>query len=289
MVPVPSAAAAETSLVVPSDRRMWLKIIAVSALIVALYYRVAIDLAEDWLTLPAWSHGVLIPPLALYVAWIQRERLFKTPAHTDLRGLYLIGSSCLLYLLGLLGAEFFLTRTSLVLLLAGLVWTFWGLPRLRALAFPLLLLGTMIPLPVIVFNWVALPLQLFASSCAATLAQMAGITVYQDGNVINLAHVSLGVEEACSGLNSLSALTVASALLGFVMCTRLRSRILLVFLGIPLAIGVNVLRITGTAILADFHEEFALGFYHLFSGWLIFLVGFGLLYLTARALHALLD
>jgi exosortase len=147
----------------------------------------------------------------------------------------------------------------------------------------------MIPLPVIIFNWVALPLQLFASSCAAILAQMAGITVYQDGNVINLAHVSLGVEEACSGLNSLSALTVASALLGFVMCTRLRSRILLVFLGIPLAIGVNVLRITGTAILADFHEEFALGFYHLFSGWLIFLVGFGLLYLTAKALHTLLD
>ena len=289
MVPSPSVTAPETSFLTPSSLRLWVKVCAITALTVALYYRVAIDLVGDWETEPAWSHGFLIPPLALYVAWIQRERIFGTPAGPDLRGLYLLASSCILYLFGLLGAEFFLTRTSLVLLLASLVWTFWGLRRLRALAFPLLLLITMIPLPVIVYNWLALPLQLFASSCAAALAQMAGITVYQDGNVINLAHISLGVEEACSGLNSLSALTVASAILGFVMCTRLRTRILLVLCGFPLAIGVNVLRITGTAILADYHEEFAMGFYHLFSGWLIFLVGFGLLYLTAKGLHAVMD
>ena len=267
----------------------WLKITTVLVLIALLYSRILAGMAHDWWTQPAWSHGLLIPPLALYVGWIRRARTLVEPPIVDGRGLFVVIGACLCYMLGKLGAEFFLARMSFVGLIAGLIWTFWGFRRLRTLAFPLLLLATMVPLPVIVFNALAAPLQLFASACATNLAQLAGVSVYRDGNIINLAHTSLGVAEACSGLNSLSAMVVSSLLIGFLACTRLRTRTALVLLSIPLAIFVNVIRVTGTAVIADYHEEFALGFYHSFSGWLIFCVGFGALYGVASLLHAWMD
>jgi exosortase len=263
----------------------WLQVAFLVALITVLYGQVLADLARDWWTEPSLSHGLLIPPLALYIAWIYRNQTFAQKAAPDNRGLWLVGTACLLYVLGKLGAEFFLPRMSFVILLSGLVWTFWGYPRLRTLAFPLLLLATMVPLPVIFYNAIATPLQLFASDVATNLAQMLGVAVYRDGNVIHLAHVSLGVEEACSGLNSLSALMVASLLLGFLFCPQVSVRVILFALSIPLSIAVNVVRVTGTAVIADFHEEFAMGFYHSFSGWLVFIGGFAILYLTARGLN----
>src|SRR5207247_10538929 len=117
-----------------------------------------------------------------------------------------------------------------------------------------------------------------------TFAQMSGVAVYRDGNIIQLAQTSLGVEEACSGLNSLSALMVASLLLGFMVSQSVAARTILFALSIPLSIAVSVLRITGTAILADYREEFAMGFYHSFSGWLVFIVGFLILYAIAKGL-----
>jgi exosortase len=188
-------------------------------------------------------------------------------------------------LLGTLGAEFFISRISFVVLLAGLVWTFWGTARLRALTFCFLLLATMVPLPAIVYNSIAGPLQLFASDVAARAARALGVTVFCDGNIINLAHVSLDVERACSGLNSLAALMVASLLLGYLQCSSVRAKTLLAILSIPLSIAVNVLRVTGTAIIADYNEVYAMGYYHAFSGWLVFTVGLVSLYGLAAALH----
>lgn len=206
------------------------------------------------------------------------------------KGLLIVGFACVLYLLGKLGVEFFLQRISFaVLLTAGLVWTFWGVRCLRSLAFLLLLLATMIPFPALVYNALSAPLQLFASNVATSLAQGLGVSVNRDGNIINLANISLGVEEACSGLNSLSAMMVGSLLLGYLQCSRVWSRWLLFFLSIPLSIGINVLRIAGTAVIADYQETFALGFYHSFSGWLVFVCGFAVLYAFSLTLHRYLE
>lgn len=267
----------------------WIKLAVVALLIGLIYAPVLKDLALDWWTQESLSYGLLIPPLALYVAWMRRKLTFAEPAVPSSSGLWLIAAACLLFLLGKVGAEFFISRISFVLLLVALTWTFWGAARLRSLAFPFLLLATMVPLPVIVYNAMSAPLQLLASDMATNLAQALGVTVYRDGNVIHLAAVSLGVEEACSGLNSLSALMVGGLLLGYLQCTRFRTRALLFALTIPLSIAVNILRVTGTAVIADYHEEFALGFYHSFSGWLVFVAGFGVLYVLAKGLHFILD
>jgi len=262
----------------------WIKVAVIVGLAGALYAAIIPDLASDWWTEEASSYGMLVPPIALYIAYQRRQVTFAVPAQPDLRGLGLLSVACFVFLLGQLSAEFFLARISLVLLLGGIAWTFWGFRRFRTLVFPLVLLGTMVPLPAIVFNTLAAPLQLFASRIATDLAQMFGVSIYRDGNVIHLATTSLGVAEACSGLNSLSSLVVASLLLGFLEDATVLGRILLVVLSVPLAIGVNVLRVAGTAVLADYQPEFALGFYHSFSGWLIFVVGFGMLWLLGKLL-----
>lgn len=262
----------------------WLKVGLVVGLMGALYITILPDLASEWWTEPSSSYGLLIPPLAIGIAYMRRSVIESLPVRPDGRGLWLIAVGCLTSLLGNLAAEFFLSRISFVLILAGLTWTFWGWPRFRALLFPFVLLATMVPLPALVYNQIAAPLQLLASSLATFAAQALGISIYQDGNIIHLANISLGVAEACSGLQSLSAMVVASLLLGFVESASLLGRSLLLVLSVPLAVALNIVRVTGTAVLADYQPEFALGFYHLFTGWLVFLVGFSLLWLMGRLL-----
>jgi exosortase len=260
----------------------WIAFGAITALVTLLFTDVLVDLATEWWTHDEASYGMLIPPFVVYFASLKREAIRLIPAEQDSTGLWPLLGACVVFLLGRLAGEFFLTRISFVLVLGGLVWTFWGAARLRALAFPLVLLTTMVPLPGIVYNTVAAPLQLLASRVAAEFAQLLGVSIYRDGNIIHLATTSLGVAEACSGLHSLSALVIGSLLLGFLEDASLAGRILIVLISVPLAIGVNVLRVTGTAILADFKPELAMGYYHSFSGWLVFVIGFGLLWLIAK-------
>ena len=262
----------------------WLKISVIIGLTALLYFTIIPDLASEWWTEPASSYGMLIPPIAVYVCYVRRRLILAIPSRPEVHGLALVALGCLVLLVGNLAAEFFLSRISFVLLLAGFVWTFWGWARFRALFFPFILLATMVPLPALVYNQISAPLQLLASTLATNLAQILGISTYQDGNIIHLANLSLGVAEACSGLQSLSAMVVASLLLGFLEDGSLLGRGLLLFVSIPLAIAVNILRVTGTAVLADYTPDLAMGFYHLFSGWLVFLLGFALLWIMAKVL-----
>jgi exosortase len=242
-------------------------------------------LAVDW-----WdesSHGLLIPPVVFYIAWLRRSALLSVPATPDFRGIVFLSFGCLLLLIGELAGEFFISRLSLVVVIVSILWTFWGRARIRVLALPLLLLLTMIPVPLLVYNSLALPLQILSSGVATKVAQLAGVSAFQEGNVIHLAQVSLGVAEACSGLRSLGSLVVMGLLVGFIQCRRLSSRLALVFMAIPIAIALNVLRVSGTAILADYNYRLSMGFYHTFSGWLIFLAGMALIFAAAKIVHRL--
>lgn len=255
------------------------------ALGVVIFRAVLLDLAHDWWTEDSLSYGLLVPPLAIYIAWLRRGQIAAHPGTEDARGLSLIALGGLMLITGKLGAEFFLSRLSFVVVLTGVIWTFWGKERLRLLGFPLVVLATMVPLPNLVYNAIGIPLQLFASTMATRIIQAAGGSVFQDGNIIQLPNISLGVVEACSGLRSLPAVCIGSLLVGFLRLKRIRTRVLLFVLAVPLAILVNSLRVTGTAFLATYKEEFALGFYHSFSGWLVFMACFGVLTLLARFLH----
>jgi exosortase len=274
---------------VPPTGSSFLKFALIAALVGGLYAWTLGDMAYAWWIYPNLSQGMLIPPLALYFAWQTRSSVLALPERPDWRGSVLLLASCVLFLIGNLAAEYFLPRMSFVLLLMALTWMFWGVARLRALAFPFMLLATMVPLPALLYNWLATPLQLLASELSTRLAQMGGVSIYQDGNVIHLATISLGVEEACSGLNSLSALIVASLLLGEVYSSSGVTRTILLLLATPIAIAANILRVTGTAVLADWRPEVASGFYHSFSGWLVFLAGYAMLYLASQGIRRIFD
>jgi len=265
----------------------WMQFGIVTILVIAVYAEILIDLAREWWTRPEASYGILIPPFALYLAYLKRAETLSLPNRPDIRGLGLVAAACLILLCGKLASEFFLCRISFTIMLGGLAWTFWGGPRLRSVGFNLGLLTTMVPMPAILYNGAAAPLQLFASKVATDLAQMFGVTVFRDGNVIHLANISLGVAEACSGLHSLSALMVASLVLGFVENLSAFGKLLIFAVSAPLAILVNVCRVTGTAILADARPELAMDYYHAFSSWLVFLMGFGILWLATKLVFRL--
>jgi exosortase len=253
-------------------------------MVALLYATTLADLAVEWWTQPEASHGLLIPPLVAYIVYIRWQKIVSVPLERDWRGLSLSAAGCCVFLLGRLSAEFFMARISFVIVLAGIAWTFWGSGRMKLLVFPFVLLATMVPLPGILYNSLANPLQLLSSTIATSLAQQLGVSIYREGNIIHLANASLGVAEACSGLHSLSALMIGSLLLGLIQNNSIAGRIMLFLISVPLAIAVNVFRVTGTALLADVRLEFAMGYYHSFSGWLVFVGGFGLLWMVSRVI-----
>ncbi len=265
----------------------WLKAASIGALLGILYTQHLVGLFDDWWNEPSLSHGLLIPPLAAFLVWHRRASISALPTSADLRGLLLILLACSMYALGNLAAEFFLSRISFVVMLGGLIWTFWGLPRFHGLRFPLLLLATMVPLPSILYNTISAPLKLLASGVSTALVQALGVTVHRDGNLIHLARITLGVEEACSGLSALSALVVTSLMLGFLLGSSHPVRIVLLAASVPVAIAANIVRVAGTALIADFQPDLAMGFYHLFSGWLVFVVGFAMLFGLERCFTAI--
>ena len=278
------AAAGDAPITFSWNQLSWSAIALVGGLVALLYWDVVPSMAHIWWTDEAYSHGLLIPPLAAYVAWLNRDRILAVPASADSRGLILAAGGCAMHVLGRLGAEFFLTRVSLVVILAGIILTYWGMGRLQQMAFSLVLLATMVPIPAIVYNKLAAPLQLFASWVASNTIEMMGVPIFRYGNVMHLSNISLGVAEACSGLRSISSLTVLALVLGYFICSTLPIRTLLFFLAFPVAIGVNVFRIVITAFFAREDPALAEGFFHSFSGWVVFLVGFGFMYLLATVL-----
>ena len=206
-------------------------------------------------------------------------------------GLAIVIVSLAMLVVGVLGAELFLSRSSLLLLIAGLVIWFLGWAFFRAMLFPWAFLILMIPLPAIIFNnQITFPLQMLASKIAARLLPLANVPVLREGNVINLPAMALEVAEACSGIRSLMSLITLAVIYGYFFETRNSIRVLLVLLAIPVAVLANSLRIVGTGLVIQYWDpRLAEGFFHLFSGWLIFVISLFMLFLFHRALHFFLE
>jgi exosortase len=251
-------------------------------LIFGIWARPAADLAREWWTEASASQGLVIAPLAAALLWLNRREMLRIPAAPSHYGHLLVAAAGFIFLAGKFGADLFLERVSIIALLVGLTWAFWGRGRLRKLIFPLLLLAAAIPLPAVLYNDVSQHLQLFASDASTRLAQLCGTPVSRDGNILRLPGISLGVEEACNGLNSIFALGLTGALLARYRNQHIRG-LLLIPLGVMVGVAVNIVRITATAILAGHDRRFATGFYHIFSGWLVFVIGFIVLILASRA------
>jgi len=186
----------------------------------------------------------------------------------------------MMLVLGDLGAELFISRTSLLILIAGLVTFLLGWNFLRAVLFPLAFLILMIPIPAIVFNQITFPLQLLASKIASSILPALGVPVLREGNIIGLPLMQLEVAEACSGIRSLMSLTTLAIIYGYLMESNVWIRVLLAVASLPIAVATNSLRIVGTGLLVQYWDpDKAEGFFHAFSGWLIFVMSLIMLFL----------
>jgi len=266
-----------TRSVMPS-RNGWLTLAMIALGFAAVYWQVFAKLVHDWYNDDNYSHGFLIIPLAAYLAWERRHKLAEIIPAPSSFGLVVVVGSIVVLLAGILGSELFLQRVSIIGSVIGAVLFLLGWRHLRALSFPVAMLLLMIPIPAIIFNQIAFPLQLLASRFGETAMGIADVPVLREGNVLILANTTLEVAEACSGIRSLVSLVTLAIVLGYFADRRFWVRALVTLSSVPVAVVTNGFRVAGTGIAAHrFGPEAAQGFFHEFSGWIVFVAAFAIM------------
>lgn len=255
----------------------------IGLLVLAAYYRVLGKLVIDWWNIPDFSHGFLVPPFAAYLVWTKRKAIREVRIAPTWSGAAVIAMGLILLILGEYGLQPLFERISLLIVLAGLVLCFGGWQLLKSLRFAILVLLLAIPLPALVFNQVTFPLQILASKAASAVLPLFGVPVLREGNIIQVPSMRLEVAEACSGIRSLLSLFTLSIFYGYFLEKSVKRRTVLALCSIPIAIVANAFRIVGTGLCVQYWDpDKAVGFFHEFSGWVVFLVSLGCLYLLHR-------
>jgi len=256
-----------------SQTGTWFAALALSILVVILYAPVLGSLAKQWWSDPNYGHGFFVPVLAGYILWNERDRWRAQPFRPSNIGLGIMLFAIGMRILGTLGAELFLARLSLVVLVLGIVVFLAGRQVLRSIAFPIGYLLFMVPLPAIVYYQLTLPLQLLASRLGASGLVALGIHIVRQGNLLVLPNCTLNVVEACSGIRSLLSLLAAVVAYGYFAEPSTWKRSVLAVVSVPIAIAANGLRLVATGALSYFfgpgvdsgvvHVALGLGFFAL--------------------------
>ena len=262
---------------------------------VLLFWQPMRTLARDWWSDPDAGQGLLLGPLAVYLAW--RSGLVDATHHSPrtthrIWGLTILTGAVVLRYLSGLAAELFTMRLSLLAAAVGLIVFVWGWGQVRRWWLPAVLLLLSIPIPAVILNTVAFPLQLKASQMGAWLMHARHVPVVLAGNVIHLPGRSLFVTEACSGLRSLTALLALGVLIGGLWLSSTWGRALLVVAAVPVALVLNGLRVFLTGFLVYYvSPKLGDGFLHLTEGWVIFVIAFAILggigWIVAKGEHTL--
>ncbi|ORJ63389.1 exosortase/archaeosortase family protein [Geothermobacter hydrogeniphilus] len=243
-------------------------------LLAAVFYPVYPELFSAWIHQADSSHGLLVPLVSLYFVWTCRERLKQAETSSSAAGLVLLSVSLIVYLLALVGDIAVVARAMIVFSLAGLVLYLYGGKVFRILAFPLFFLLFMVPVPVSIIGLVALPLQTLATMISSSLIQLCSIPVLREGNMLYFVQTQLEVAEACSGIRSIVALIMLGTVFVYFSKLGTTRKIILLCSAVPVAMVANILRISGTGILAHFYgDQVARGFLHEFSGLAVFMFG----------------
>lgn len=250
----------------PLHKRTFLILLASLILFMLLSWPVWRWLWSEWWSNDYYSHGLLIPPVSAYLAWRRRpaEKL-----RGDNCGLVLTACGVGLFLFLVTSQAYYLAAFAMIIMLAGIVWTFGGIGLLRRLAFPLGFLGLMVPLPFV--ERITLPLSLWTGACSGWLARWLGLDVTVTGNAVTLPDTKLVIGAQCSGINSIISLFTLTTLLAYVLSGPLCGRLALVATAIPLAMLGNILRVSSLLFVAHYlGGEAAFRFHHDYSGPIFF-------------------
>jgi exosortase len=263
----------------------WAAVAWFGVLLIAVYYPILSHLVAQWSTDDDVSHGFFVPLVAGYIAWQRRDKLLSMEWKPAWWGIGLLVWAGLQAYLGMLGAELFLQRTAFLLSLVAMLLILGGTGLVRELAFPLLLLPFMIPLPTVVYNQITFPLQIFASAVAEKSLEVLNIPVLRDGNILELASQKLNVAEACSGIRSLLSLSFLSLVYAYFFDRKVWMRWFLLIATVPIAIIANSARVTLTGVFSEIDPSLAEGFFHEAEGWVIFVVALAILVVVHQVLN----
>jgi exosortase len=257
----------------------WGEIAWFGLLTMACYAPVLRALVRQWASDADMGHGFFVPVIAGYIVWQKRNELLAIKPQPNWWGLAVVILGGVQLIIGTLGVELFLARTSFVIVLIGVVWLLGGDSMLKKLAFPLLLLFFMVPIDAVIYNQITFPLQLLASRLADGALTLMSVPVLREGNILELPNQRLSVVEACSGIRSLLSLTFLSLVYGYFFENKTWIRVVLFFSTVPIAIVANSSRVTITGVLTEVKPEAAEGFFHEAEGWVIFMVALVILIL----------
>ena len=249
------------------------------------YYPVMEALAKAWWRSADYSHGFFIPPLFLYLIWTKREKLRQQEIRTHRAGLAIVLVSLLAYFIGHYAEIRTIASLSMIACLMGSVLYLLGPRILRELGFPFFLLFFMVPIPAQIYAKLTIPLQLTVTKVSALAAQTFGIPVYRTGNILETPGLSLAVVEACSGMRSIMTLLLLSALFAFFSLRTSIGKLALFLSGIPVAVLINIFRVTGIFLVWHFMEyDLTHGMLHKAFGIILFGIALVILYALQKGI-----
>ncbi len=254
-------------------------------LLAVCYAPILYRMGLQWATDENMGHGFFVPVLAGYIAWQRKDLLLATSRVPNNWGLVLVVWAAFQALAATLGAELFTARLAFLFAVVGTVLYLGGTKWVKILAFPLVLLLFMIPIPAIIYAALTMRLQTLASQLGEMMITWMGIPVLRAGNTLQLPSQTLDIAEACSGIRSLLSLAFLSLFYAYFTDKRVWMRWALLAATIPIAIAANGVRVAVTGLLSEMNTQWAQGAYHEAEGYVVFVVAGTALILTHRILN----
>lgn len=248
----------------------WLGISAVACAVI--FWPALAELWRSWMNRSEYSFGVFIPLISAFLIWQRKDRIELTGGTGTYKGVLLIIAGLCLWILGELAVAMVFLDYALLLCLFGLSLCFLGVSGTRLISVPLAMLVFMMPLPEFLMQTLSLRLQIISSELGVAFIRLFGISVFLDGNIIDLGALKLQVAEACSGLRYLFSLLTLGFIAAYFFKGNVWKRSALFVSAVPITIFMNSIRIALVGITVDYYGLAAAeGLLHEFEGLIIFL------------------
>lgn len=233
-----------------------------------------------------YSHGILIPFVTIFLIWQKKDELASVKKVKSNWGMVLIIAGMLTHMFGSLMRVYFISGFSMLIVLIGLILFFYGMAVFKKILFPISFLIFMIPVPLVIITNISFKMKIFAAKIAASALNNAGIPAVREGSLIRMQHAQVVVDDVCSGLRSLISLMALGSIFSYWMRSSMAKRYILFLTTIPIAIATNVARIIFLSVIAEvWGAQYAGGFIHDASGFLVFALAFVLLYMMGKILE----